>query len=110
MSGLEVDVVIVGLWPELDLLQFRRVRISLRLALVPRLLILPLARIDDLADRRLCRWRNLEQIEAGLLRFLQRFRDGENPELLTIFGDDAHGRDANALVDTRAGWTRSSTK
>src|SRR5690554_94974 len=72
VADLEREVVIGGLRPEADLLDLDLLLLAARLTLLLRLLILELAEVHDLADRRIGIRGDLNQVEASLFGAAQR--------------------------------------
>ena len=67
--------------------------------LLLRVLILP--EVHDATDGRHGRWRDLDEIEAFLLRNRESLGRRHDAQLLARVIDDADFTNANALVDTR---------
>ena len=85
MLHLEVVVVDADLGPELDLLDLDLLLVLLGLVILLVLLVQELAVVRDLADRRVGRGRDLDEVEApvaGQLDGLDRRQDAEGVLLL----------------------------
>ena len=94
-------VVRVDLRPDLDLLDDR---LRLVLARFPGLegrLVLELAEVHELADRRPCRRRHLDEVEVRLLCQPERVRDRHDPDLLAGRAYEPNFRYPDTVVDTR---------
>ena len=103
MLHLEVHVVALGLGAELDLFDLDRRRVLAGLLLLLGLLVLVLAVIHDPAHRREGARRDLDEIQALLLGDPDRLVGRQDAELLaTVFDDDSHLGDADAVVDAQA--------
>ena len=102
MLLLEVVIVHVDLRPELDLLDLDHALVLLGLASALLLLVLVLAEVHDPADRRHRGRRDLDEVEALLLRDDQRLRRRHDAELLSGFVDHADLADPDALVGAHA--------
>ena len=70
---LEVEVVVVGLRTELDLLDVNDRLLALGLARLLLLLVLVLAEVEDLADRRVGLRVHLDEVESLFLGLAERF-------------------------------------
>ena len=99
MLQLEVVVVIVGLRSETNLLHHNFGRFGLLLLLPFLLLIEEFLIIQNLAYRRHCIGRNLDQIETLLVGHVHSFLYGVNT-LLYIIADQTHLFGTDAFVDT----------
>src|SRR5205085_6797099 len=92
-------IVVVDVYPELDLFQFRPG--SLLILILLGDVVTELSEIDDLADRRVRRGRDLDQIETETLSFAQRVREFHDAELVAGGShDDPHLAGANPTVYT----------
>src|SRR5450432_827380 len=96
----EVDVVIVGLGPELDLLDLDDRLVAPRLRLLLLLLVLVLAEVEDLANGGLGLGIDLDQIEALLQRHAERFVGLQHAQHAAVGSDDAHFGNADAVIDS----------
>src|ERR687885_695271 len=96
---LRAVVVRVDLQPEPDLLQDRVRLVAARLAGLHVRLVLELAEVHELADRGAGQRGDLDQVEVGLLRQLQRLLDADDADLLPVGADQPHLGDADAVVD-----------
>jgi hypothetical protein len=67
--------------------------------LLLRFPVLELAEIHDPADRGLGHRRDLDQIELGCIRLGDRFRQGDDSELLAVDTDQAYFRGVDFAVD-----------
>jgi len=101
MALLGAVVVRVDLRAELDLLDDRLRLVLARFPGLDRGLVLELAVVHELTDRRPCRRGNLDQVEIGLLREPERLGDRDDPNLLALGADKPDLRGADAVVDTR---------
>ena len=62
-------------------------------------LVLELAVVHELADRRAGHRRDLDEVEVGLLGQPQRVADGDDADLLAVGTDEPHLGDADPVVD-----------
>ena len=100
VRDLEIKVVLVGLGPELDLFEHDRRLMAARGLLLLRRLVLELAEVHDLADRR-CRSRiDFDQLQPQLLREAQRIMGGDDADLRTVGADDTHLGNSDAAADS----------
>src|SRR5206468_11100971 len=60
-----------------------------------------LAKVHDLADRRLRHGRHFDKIVSHLLRFLERINRRHDAELLALRTDDAYWRDSDLSIDSQ---------
>src|SRR5260370_139893 len=98
VSHLESEIVRVRFGTELDLLVGHRRLMLLGVLALLGVLILELAVVHDLANRRHRLRADLDEIEATLLGDAQRLGGVEHSELTTVGADDAHLRHADAAV------------
>jgi len=94
-------VVRVDLRPDLDLLDDRLRLVLARFPGFERRLVLELAEVHELADRRPCRRRDLHEVEIGLLGQSQRVGDRYDPDLLARRAYETNFRYPDAVVDSR---------
>ena len=99
---LELEIVILGLGPKLDLLDQNDRLLLLGLARLLALLVSILPIIHDPADGRLGLRRHLNQIEPEALGGLEGLLNRQDSELFSIRIDDPHLFDSNTLVDPDA--------
>ena len=99
VPGLKLEVMILGLGPELDLFDLNDRLFLLRLSRLLALLVSVLPVIDDPTDRRLGFRRHLHQIERQTLGDLQGLLNREDSMLFPIRIDDSNLFDPNPLVD-----------
>ena len=99
MVHLEAVVVVVDLWPHLDLFEVHHVLVLAGLARATVLFVLELAVIHDAAHGRARSRRHLDEIEPLGLGHGERFSGGDHSHLLTVVPDDTNLGDADALVD-----------
>jgi hypothetical protein len=76
------------------------------------LLILELPVVHDLADRRICERRDLDEVEPVPLGLKERLLPRNDPDLGTIRTDQSYFRGANTVVDPilRRRWGSSSLR
>ena len=103
MALLGAVVVRVDLRAELDLLDDGLRLVLARFPGLQRGLVLELAVVHELADRRPGGGRHLDKVEVGLLGQQKRIVDRDDPDLLASGADQPDFRDADALVDTGFG-------
>ena len=96
-------VVRVDLRPELDLLDDRLRLILARFPGLERGLVLELAVVHQLADRRTRRGRDFHQVEVGFLGQPERVIQRDNPDLLAVGTDEPHLGIRDPIVDTGFG-------
>ena len=99
MLHLEVEVVLVGLRAELDLLEHDRRLVLARGLLLLRRLVLELAEVHDLADRRRGARIDLDQLEPCSSARRERLVRGDDADLGAVGADDAHLGHADAAAD-----------
>ena len=99
MLGLEVEVVGVGLGPQLDFLHLDHRLLLPRILLPAGLEVLVLAEVHDPADRRHRLARHFHQVHVPLPRQIEGLGDGEDPQLLAIGAHHPDFPHANPLVD-----------
>ena len=92
-------VVLVDLRAELHLLDDRVRLVPARFALLERGLVLVLAEVHELADRRLGHRGHLDEVEIGLHGQAQGVLDADDSDLLAVRAHEAHLGDSNPLVD-----------
>ena len=100
MRDLEVEVVLVRLGSELDLLEHDRRLVAARGLLLLRRLVLELAEVHDLADRRSRPRIDFDQFQAQLLGEAERLVGGDDSNLRTVGADDAHLGNSDAPADS----------
>src|SRR5215475_3280717 len=103
MALLGPVVVRIDLRPELDLLDDRLGLVLARFPGLERGLVLELAVVHELGDRRPGHGRNLDQVEICLLGQPERVLNGNDSDLLAVRADEPDFRYPDALVDTRFG-------
>src|SRR6266568_6551322 len=99
MAPLGAVVVRVDLRAELDLLDDRLRLVLTRFPGLDRGLVLELAVVHELADRRPRGGRDLDQIEVGFLCQLERVVDRDDPDLLPHRPHEPDFGRTDALVD-----------
>src|SRR5262249_20054215 len=101
VAALGLVVVLGDLRPELDLAHVDLLLVlagGLRLLL---LLVLVLRVVEEPRDRRPGVGGNLDKVEVALTRHLHRLLGLDDADLAAVLVDQAHLRDADALVDPR---------
>ena len=96
-------IVHIGARPELNFLDGDHDLLLLGFVGLLLLLILKLAKVDDLTNRRLSVGRDFDEIHPAIPRFANRFASVHDTELLAIVADHAHLRHANAFVNPSNG-------
>ena len=96
---LGLVVVRVDLGPELHFLDDRQDLVASGFAGLLRALVLELAVVHELADRRPGVRGDLDEIEIGLLCHPQGLSDGDDADLLTGCSDKANFGNADPVVD-----------
>src|SRR5665647_2743918 len=110
VAGLEepLDVALLGgvvmrvdLRAELDLLDDRVDLVLAGFPLLDGFLVLELAKVHELGDRRLCHRGHLDEVEVRLGSESQGVFDAYDADLFTIGANQPHFRNPDAVVDTR---------
>jgi len=99
MALLHVEIVVVDLQAETNLLDFRGALVTTSFTSLDLLVVLELAVIDELGDRRLRVRGHLDEIEVCLLGQVQRDGGRDDAHLLALRADQAYLRDANLVVN-----------
>ena len=99
MALLDFEVVVVDLEAETNLLDFRGALVASRFALLDLLVVLELAVIDQLGNRRLRIGRHLDEIEVRFLCQVQCDGSRDDPHLFAVRSDKAYLGDANLVVN-----------
>jgi hypothetical protein len=99
---LELVVVFVDLRAELDLFNQDHFLVLLRLTRALLFLVLVLPEVHDAANRRVRRWRDLDEIQTLRLGNRQRLRRRHDAELRAGVVDHANFSDPDPFVDTNA--------
>jgi hypothetical protein len=107
---LEVEVVLVDARAELHLLDDDDLLLLLGLALLLLFLEEELAVVHDLADGRVRRRRDLDQVEVFLASHLLRLGDRYDSDLLAVCVDQTDFRGTDQIVDAVLGLDRSTVK
>src|SRR4029079_10207128 len=105
---LGLVVVDVDLRPQLHFLDHGVGLVTAALPLLLRGLVLELAVVHELGDRRPCHRGDFHQIKLSLTRQAQGVFDAYDPYLLSGGPDESDLGDANAIVDSRFGADMSS--
>ena len=100
MALLHVEIVVVDLQAETNLLDFRGALVAASFTSLDLLVVLELAVINELGDRRLRVRGHLDEIEVCLLGQVQRDGSRDDAHLLALRADQAYLRDANLVVNT----------
>ena len=103
MTLLGRVVVRVDLRPELHLLDDRVGLVAPGLTRLLRALVLELAVVHELADRRPGHRGDLDQVEIGFLGQAQRILDAHDADLLALGTDESDLGDADPVVDAGLG-------
>ena len=99
MALLDVEVMVVDLQTEANFLDFRGALIAAGLTSLDLLVVLVLAVIDELGDRRLRVGRHLDEIEVRFLCQVQCDGSRDDSHLLAVRADQTHLGDANLVVN-----------
>ncbi|BBX83093.1 hypothetical protein MAUB_09660 [Mycolicibacterium aubagnense] len=91
--------MIVDLGSQLLFLDDGLLLVLARLALLESRLVLELAVVHDLANRRLGAWRNFDKVEIGVCGDAEGIFDAHDAYLFTVRSDQPNFRYSNALVD-----------
>lgn len=100
--NLDIEVMSVRFWAELDLFDLDRLLLLLGLVRPLLLIVLELAIVHDLADRRICVGRNLYQIEAGIICHDHRTFRCHNTDILAVSANKPDFRCPDPFVDPGA--------
>jgi len=98
-AGLELQIVVIDLWPQAHSLELRELLVALGLALLASLLILELAIVKYATHRRYSPWRHFHQVHSRVTCLPQCVVYSHNALLLAFRPDEAHLAGTNALVD-----------
>jgi hypothetical protein len=100
-----LDVVVAGIriGPELDLFDLDDLLLLARFALAFLLFVFELAKIHDLANRRIGVRRNLNQIETGFVGHFHGSGRGHHTDVFAVGADQADFSGTDFFVDARAG-------
>jgi len=101
MAPLGAVVMRVDLRPDLDLLDDRLRLVLARFPGLERRLILELAEVHELRDRRPSGRRDLHEVQVRLLRQTERISDGDDPDLLSGRAYESNFWYPDTVVDTR---------
>lgn len=96
--SLDAHVVLRSPDFDLDFLGFRDLHLRFNLLVLLVLLVFEFAIIRDLADRRLRKGGDLDEVEPGFVGFLERLVDLKDAIVFGVRADDAHLGHADALV------------
>ena len=99
MALLDLEVMVVDLQTEANFLDFRGALVAARLTSLDLLVVLVLAVIDELGDRRLRVGRHLDEIEVRFLCQVQCDGSRDDSHLLAVRADQTHLGDANLVVN-----------
>ena len=99
MALLDLEVMVVDLQTEANFLDFRGALVAARLTSFDLLVVLVLAVIDELGDRRLRVGRHLDEIEVRFLCQVQCDGSRDDSHLLAVRADQTHLGDANLVVN-----------
>src|SRR4051812_28527991 len=83
----------------LNRFDFGRVSLGLGVLLLLVLIVLVLAVIHDLGDRGIGAWRDLNEIQAGVVGFFQGFPQRDNANIGAVFTDDPEFRGLYLMID-----------
>ena len=98
VAQLDLVVVFVRTWAQLDFLDLYLLLLELLLMLALLFLVLEFAVIHDSANRRLSHRCNLNQINPCFFSQLQSLSDAGNTQRLTIFADEPNFRCVDLFV------------
>ena len=99
MALLDLEVVVVDLQTEANFLDFRSALVTTCLASLDLLVVLILAVIDELGNRRLRVGRHLDEIEVRFLCQVQCDGSRDDSHLFAVRADQTHLGDANLVVN-----------
>src|SRR5713101_4276679 len=99
LAHLRLQIVLIGPRSQLDFLEMRTLLMLLGGMGFLAQLILVLAEVHDLADRRLRHGRHFDKIVSHLLRFLERINRRHDAKLLALRTDDAYRRYSDLSID-----------
>lgn len=99
IAQLDLVIVFVSTWPELDFLDLNLLLLEFLLMLTLLFLVLEFAVVHDSANRRLRHRSNLNQINPRLFGQLQSLTDGRDSERLTFFTYQSNFRCVDLFVN-----------
>src|SRR2546428_2488268 len=99
LAHLRLQIVLIGPRSQLDFLEMRTLLVLLGGVGFLAQLILVLAEVHDLTDRRLSRRRDLDKIISQFFRFLQGINRRHDAELFALRTDDAYWRYSDLSID-----------
>ena len=99
MALLHVEIVVVNLQAETNLLDFRGALVAASFTSLDLLVVLVLAVIDELGNRRLRVGRHLDEIEVRFLCQVQCDGSRDDSHLFAVRADQTHLGDANLVVN-----------
>jgi hypothetical protein len=109
VAHLDVIVIGVGVWPELDLFDLDDLLLLARFGFALLRFVLEFAEIHDLADRWIGIWRNFDQIKPCLFCQVHGAGWGNYSDVFAVGADQAYFVGADLVVYARAGvslWRR----
>jgi hypothetical protein len=101
MPHFRFQIVITGLWPDLDLFDLKRGLLLFGFLLFFGLLVLEPAVVHDLTDRWFRVGRNLYEIEAMIIGFGQGLMNRKNADLISVRINQANFPYPDILIDPR---------
>ncbi len=101
MPDLDLQIMLAGFRPDLDLLDLKGTLFFFGLLLPLGQFILITAIVHDLAYRRLRIWRHLHQIQTKIGSYRQRLGNRYNSELVSLRIDNSHLSSADHPVNIR---------
>ena len=105
VAHLDVIVVVIRVWPELHFFDFNDLLLLTRLSFFLLSLVLELAVVHNLTDRRVRVWRNLDQIQASLFGHFHRAGGCHNTYIFAFCANQADIFRRNPFVDPWSGLT-----
>jgi hypothetical protein len=100
-ARLEVDIVLVNLWPNANFAKQDVVLVLLGLTFLLRLFILELAVVKNAANGRHGGWRYFNEIGSALSGNVHGLHGRHDAKLLAVDSDDAHFARADSFIDAK---------
>ena len=100
-AHFHIVIVIVDIGAQLDFLDLDNLLLLARFVLALLFLVLVLADIEDFANRRLRIRRDLHQVQARFVGFVDGGIPVDNPKIFTARANKANGQGVDLVVDAR---------
>ena len=103
VAHFDFIIMRIGIWSKLDLFDLNNLLLFTRFAFPLLLFIFELAEIHDLAHGRVGIWRDLNQVQPGLIGHLHGTHWRDNADVSAISANQADFGGVDLFVDARAG-------